>query len=279
MPPHVMIVMGPAGAGKSTFCYAMQEHAAAERRRVHVANLDPAADEFKYDVAFDIRDLISLEDAMAELDFGPNGGLVYCMEFLLENMDWLQEHIDRYDEEEYLILDCPGQVELYSHVPVMRGVVDTLRLWNVKMCGAYLIDATFATDTSKFISGALLSLSAMIQLELPHINVLTKCDLVDPADIEHVLQFESASVLANAMGGGASDDRPVGPPTSGRRLNRLTHAICSLLDDFTMVTFLPLNIKDEESIGLVLHTADHIMQYGEDLEPKEHNLGDGAEDT
>jgi len=28
----------------------------------------------------DIRDLITLDDVMEELDYGPNGGLVYCME-------------------------------------------------------------------------------------------------------------------------------------------------------------------------------------------------------
>lgn len=34
---------------------------------------DPAADEFKYPVAIDVRDLISLSDAMEEMELGPNG--------------------------------------------------------------------------------------------------------------------------------------------------------------------------------------------------------------
>lgn len=29
----------------------------------------------------DIRELISLEDVMEELGLGPNGGLIYCMEY------------------------------------------------------------------------------------------------------------------------------------------------------------------------------------------------------
>lgn len=29
----------------------------------------------------DIRELISLEDVMEELGLGPNGGLLYCMEY------------------------------------------------------------------------------------------------------------------------------------------------------------------------------------------------------
>ncbi len=57
-----------------------------------MVNLDPAAEEFGYDVAFDVRDLITLADVMEELSLGPNGGLVYCMEYLLDNLDWLQVH-------------------------------------------------------------------------------------------------------------------------------------------------------------------------------------------
>lgn len=49
------MVMGPAGTGKSTYCKVMQEHCHNVRRNVHVVNLDPAAEAFDYDVAFDIR--------------------------------------------------------------------------------------------------------------------------------------------------------------------------------------------------------------------------------
>ena len=53
---------------------------------VRVVNLDPAAEYFDYDVAADIRELISLEDAMDDddLKFGPNGGLVFCMEYFAQ---------------------------------------------------------------------------------------------------------------------------------------------------------------------------------------------------
>ena len=33
------------------------------------------------------------------------------------------------------------------------------------------------TDPTKFIAGSLQALSAMVQLEVPHINLLTKIDL------------------------------------------------------------------------------------------------------
>lgn len=41
------------------------------------------------------------------------------------------------------------------------------------------------TDVAKFISGCMASLSAMVQLELPHVNILSKMDLVrNKKDIE-----------------------------------------------------------------------------------------------
>jgi hypothetical protein len=57
----------------------------------------------------DIRELISLEDVMEELNYGPNGGLVYCMEYLQDNLDdWLSEQLENYIDDDYLVFDCPG---------------------------------------------------------------------------------------------------------------------------------------------------------------------------
>lgn len=36
-----------------------------------------------YFMSADIRELISLDDVMEELGLGPNGGLIYCMEYVL----------------------------------------------------------------------------------------------------------------------------------------------------------------------------------------------------
>ena len=64
--------------------------------------------------------------------------------------------------------------------------------WNYNVCAVFLLDATFITDPAKFMSGALLSLSAMVQLELPHLNVLTKCDLADRSEVRRTSRGEVA---------------------------------------------------------------------------------------
>ena len=40
-----------------------------------------------------------------------------------------------------------------------------------------------------------------------------------------------------------------------------------------MVSFVPLDPTDEDSIGYALSLVDHSIQYGEDLEPKEPQDG------
>jgi len=288
----IQLVTGPAGSGKSTYCTAVQQHCATlgplRKRNVHVANLDPAAETFGYDLSFDIRDLITVEDVMEELGLGPNGALIYCMEYLLQNMDWLEEELGKFDDDEYLMLDCPGQIELYTHAPIIKKVIDQMSTWGhaSRMCSVFIVDATFVCDAPKFISGSLLSLSAMIALELPHVNVLSKTDLVDEEKVESILDVESASVLwqreeynrsvadsgqtdsGDAKDGGDGMTREERQRVALRRKkqNRLTEAICSLLDDYSMVSFIPLNITDEESIDHVLAHVDHTIQYGEDLE-------------
>lgn len=62
-------------------------------RDVVVVNLDPANDVTPYPCTVDIRDLVTVEDVMDAYGLGPNGALMYCMEFLLANFDWLQERL------------------------------------------------------------------------------------------------------------------------------------------------------------------------------------------
>ena len=48
----------------------------------------------------------------------------------------------------------------------------------MQLVAVHLSDAHYITDASKFISVTLLALRAMAQLELPHVNVLSKIDLL-----------------------------------------------------------------------------------------------------
>lgn len=253
----VQLVMGPAGVGKSSYCKTVQDHCAATNRTMRVANLDPACEGFGYEACFDVRDLVNLEQVMEEFGLGPNGGLVYCMEFLLQNSDWLKDELDNFGDDDYILLDCPGQVELYSHLPIMHNLANQIVQWGYSTVAVYLLDALYVIEPSKFISGCLLSLSCMLQLELPHINIITKCDLADKEEVARILDTEGAGMI-NSL-----DTAVTG------RLKGLTQAMSAVVDDYMLVSFVLLDITDEDSIEEVLLRTDHAIQYGEDLEPKE----------
>lgn len=262
MPRYAQLVMGPAGSGKSTYCSTLIQHAEAINRSVQVVNLDPAAEHFDYPVMADIRELIQVDDVMEDdtLRFGPNGGLVFCMEYFAQNFDWLEENLGHV-EDDYVLFDCPGQIELYTHLPVMRQLVEQLQQWEFRVCGVFLVDSQFMVETFKFISGVMAALSAMVSLEIPQVNIMTKMDLLSPKakkEIEKYLDPDMYSMMEdNSM------------TLRSEKFRKLTTAIVGLIDDYSMVRFLPFDRTDEEGINIVLQHIDFSIQYGEDLEVKE----------
>ncbi|KAF3067307.1 GPN-loop GTPase 3 [Daldinia childiae] len=298
-----VMVMGPAGAGKSTFCASLITHLQLNRRSCFYVNLDPAAESFEHTPDLDIKDLISLQDVMEEMGLGPNGGLIYCFEFLMENLDFLTEALDSLTEEYLIIFDMPGQIELYTHVPILPALVRFLTRsgsLDIRLCAAYLLEATFIVDRAKFFAGTLSAMSAMIMLEVPHINILSKMDLVkdqvrkkdmkrfltpdtgllddDPDDIarrkaEGVTEEEDEA-------GNPQDKDAVMRGSSFRQLNR---AVANLIENFSMVSYLKLDVQDEDSVGAILSYIDDCIQYHEAQEPKElkddefDNMDDGID--
>ncbi|CAB3990106.1 Hypothetical predicted protein [Paramuricea clavata] len=263
---YAQLVIGPAGSGKSTYCSTIVRHCENIGRTVHVINLDPAAEYFDYPVLIDSRELVQLEDVMEaeDLKLGPNGGLIFCMEYLIKNMEWLEEQLG-YSDEDYFIFDCPGQIELYSHIPVMRQFVDTLQQWDIRVCGVFLVDSKFMVNTAMFFSGVLAALSAMVQLEIPHINVMSKMDLLSKDQATEVERFLDPNPKA------LMDESDT---WQNKKYQKLNNALAQIIEDFSMVQFLPLDNTDEESIENVLLQIDNAIQYGEDLEVKEK---DGAD--
>lgn len=54
----------------------------------------------------------------------------------------------------------------------------------------------------------------------------------------------------------------------GRKYRKLSEAIGTLIEDFSLVRFTPLNLNDEENIADLLMTIDNVIQYGEDSDTK-----------
>src|SRR5436190_1124315 len=274
-----VLVMGPAGAGKTTFCAALIQHLHTNRRSCFYVNLDPAAENFTFEPDLDICELITLEDVMEELGLGPNGGLVYCFEFLLQNLDFLTQALDPLSEEYLIIFDMPGQIELYTHIPLLPPLVQYLSRagsLNISLCAAYLLESTFVVDRAKFFAGTLSAMSAMIMLEMPHVNILSKVDQVKGMIGKRELKrFAAVDVqLLHEDGAGDKETASEDPSStdallSGDSFKQLNRAVAQLIDDFSMVSYLKLDVQDEESVGAVLSYIDDAIQFHEAQEPRE----------
>lgn len=258
MGKYAQLVIGPAGCGKSTYVEHLYQHCQAIRRNIHCVNLDPAAEAFNYPVSIDIRDLVSLDDVMEDMQLGPNGGLLFCMEYLEENLeDWLSGELEGYGDDDYLVFDCPGQIELYSHVGAIRSLVDWLKAEGWSVAAVFCMDVAFVNEPSKYIAGAMQALSAMVKLELPHINLLTKMDLAEDKAAVEEYRIPDKQLLLDSLSA-----------STGPRFRRLNASVASLLDEYSLVSFVPLDISDEDSIGDVLLQVDMAIQYGEDADVK-----------
>ncbi|KAG5176591.1 hypothetical protein JKP88DRAFT_159087 [Tribonema minus] len=280
LPCFGQIVVGPPGSGKTTFCHGMSQYLTALGREVAIINLDPAnhGERLPYKPAVDIEDLVSLEGVMSTLGLGPNGAIIYSIEFLEKNLDWLLDKL-RAHRAKYLLFDFPGQagVELFTHYTCIQNIVQTLQKHDYRLTAVHLVDAYHCSDASRFISVVLVSLMSMMRLELPHVNVLSKVDLIEQygplafnldfftecTDMTRILDYidapaRGADELDRDLQG--AHERPQGDATS-KKLSRLTREICDVVESFGLVSFTTLDIQDGESVGRVLSKIDKANGY------------------
>lgn len=203
------VVVGPAGSGKSNYCKMMKEFMKIKKRNCYVVNLDSACEEYYYErkkkpinttyniekelndyydtiYDIDIRNYVEVNNLMEEQNLGPNCALLRSVEILYENSYLLEDELNNYDDDDnYFIIDTPGQIELYTHTDYFKKILNIFSEQNIRLVIVFLIDISFISSNTKLLSAYLTSLSTMINFELPHINILTKCDLLISKNYYH----------------------------------------------------------------------------------------------
>ncbi|XP_038899612.1 GPN-loop GTPase QQT1 [Benincasa hispida] len=251
------VVIGPPGSGKTTYCNGMSQFLQLIGRKVAVINLDPANDSLPYECAVNIEDLIKLSDVMMEHSLGPNGGLVYCMDYLEKNIDWLQARLAPLLKDHYLLFDFPGQVELFSlHSNAKNVIKKLIKNLNLRLTAVHLVDAHLCSDPGKYVSALLLSLSTMLHLDLPHVNVLSKIDLIEnygrlAFNLDFYTDVQDLSYLQHHL-----DQDP-----RSAKYRKLTKELCGVIEDFGLVDFTTLDIQDKESVGNLVKLIDKTNGY------------------
>lgn len=257
------VVIGPPGSGKSTYCYGMYQFLSAIGRKCSIINFDPANERQPYPkCAFDIRDYIKVEDVMSKNNLGPNGGLMYALESLDENgIDIILSEIKSLGEEgNYLIFDCPGQVELFTHHNSLFKIFRRMsRDVSARLCVVSLVDSIYLTSPSQYISILLLSLRSMLQLDLPHVNVISKIDMLLsygslPMRLDYYTEVQDLKYLTPYL-------LEESPTMLGKNFVRLTEIIGELVEDFNLVSFEVLAIENKNSVIRLLQVIDNANGY------------------
>lgn len=250
------VVIGPPGSGKTTYCNAMAQLLNGLGRKTSLINIDPANELVPYDADVDISELIQLDDVMTNFKLGPNGGLLYCMEYLEKNFDWLLAKIKAL-EGNYLIIDCPGQVELYTHNDSVKNIVKRLeKEADLRLAAVHLADSHYCADASKFLSVCLTSLTTMLQIELPHVNVLSKADLIEKyGKLDFNVDFYTEVMDLDYLLDRISDD----PFTA--KFKALNAAMSELVTNYSLVNFVACSVNSKEAMLALRNAVDKANGY------------------
>ncbi len=170
----MIFVTGTAGAGKSALTNAMKNWYVNRGEDAIAVNLDPGVLNLPYEPDVDVRKRIDLHELMEQYSLGPNGALVLAADMVATKLTEIQDEIDSY-QPEYVIVDTPGQTELFAFRESGEYIVKETRA-DSKML-LFLLDPLLATSPVNYLSLVLLSASVGLRMKVPRITVLTKRDI------------------------------------------------------------------------------------------------------
>ncbi len=134
----------------------------------------------------------------------------------------------------------------------------------------HLSDCFCLTQPSLYISNVLLALRAMLQMDLPHINVLTKIDKLAsydplPFNLDYYTEVQDLSYLNPAL-------EAESPAMRSDKFGRLNQAVADLVERFGLVSFEVLAVENKRSVMHLLRVIDRAGGYA-------FGSAEGANDT
>lgn len=123
----------------------------------------------------------------------------------------------------------------------------------------HLSDSFCLTQPSLYISNLLLTLRAMLQMDLPHINVLTKIDKIAsydplPFNLDFYTEVDDLSYLLHEL-------ESESPAMRSDKFSRLNQAVARLVESFGLVRFEVLAVENKKSVMHLLRVIDRAGGY------------------
>ena len=254
--PPVMFVVGTAGAGKSSLVTAFQRWARFLEIDALTINLDPGAERVHYDPEFDVRDLISLAEVMDRYDLGPNGAQILAADLVAAQADDIMDELEGLSGD-MLIIDTPGQVELFAFREASNHLVDVLGQGRAAL--AFLFDPMLSQTPSGFVSQMLLSNIVQFRLGLPTANYLSKADLLEPEVLEKILEWGERLDVLEADLYEESQNRLTHDTATGQRVEFAIAQLRTMQDASIIPGLVPLSSEHEEGLADVLSFVQNVF--------------------
>jgi len=247
--PIVIITIGMAGAGKSTFVNRINSHLGSHSKPPYVLNLDPAVAATAFEPNIDIRDTINYHEVMRQYNLGPNGGILTALNLFTTKFDQVLSLVEkRADTVDYVILDTPGQIEIFTWSASGAIITDAMAS-TFPAVVAYIIDTPRTMAPATFMSNMLYACSILYKTKLPFILVFNKTD-VQPHDfaVEWMQDFEAFQA---ALTSHRDTNDEEGEPTY---MNSLMNSMSLVLEEF---------YKNLKAVGVSSVTGDGIKEFFE----------------
>ena len=258
------LIIGAPGSGKTTYIKSMKDFYSQCGRKTLTINLDPANDNKTFNFDIDIRNLINLEEVENKLKLGPNGSFLYCINFLNENISWLDEQInqEKYTEYFYYLIDTPGQIEIFTISPEFKNICDYItntKKLNIKLCCVNLIECINICDMPKYIFSIFSVLNSMLNLALPQVNFISKCDLIKQLKATH--EFELPLEFYKNPNDETQLKYYFEDLNMNKKFKNLNKKIAEFISDYGLVAFTLLDLSNTRHLNRAAYMIDKANGY------------------
>ena len=181
---YTIFMLGTAGSGKTVLTRTLLDWFDEKKLDIATLNLDAGVRRLPYNPDIDVRDIVNIDNLTDKLDLGPNGAMIASMDLVATKIDQIKSEIE-YIAPEYLIIDTPGQIELFAYRSSGR-LVSSVIAEESQSSSVFLIDPSIVLKPEGFSSLLLLSLSVNFQLSLPQITAISKADIIEKEQMERL---------------------------------------------------------------------------------------------
>jgi len=249
----IIFVTGTAGAGKSLLVSKIYEYYTSNGAFAAILNLDPGVENLPYSCDIDVRDHVDIISLMKQYDLGPNGALIMANDLIATKIDKIQHEIDDVNPD-YLIIDTPGQIELFAYRTSGPFLVENLDA--EEKVNIFLYDGSLITTAVNFVSIALLATSIKLRLKISTINLITKTDLIG-AKMKEILQW---STNLKSLETAISDE------ADGETYSLTTNILRSLNFGGFAQGLIPISSVTGEGMINLQSALSRIINLGEEVE-------------